>query len=309
MSFLTDIFAPSTTDCDYFVHLVRDVSPGNVESMCEALSALLNSSSEITTDSALPLLAKLETFTKTGKIEAATLVVDLLAKCRQTFFRESQLHPFMEALIRDDALLYSKFTPPFLSLCTRSLANIHALVNDPFDLVTFGKFASEPFVSQFLIRAIQLIPDLKTRLVFDGLLECIMSAAVQNISVLELLSWIVDDPLVRQYIHDMHHIPSFGTVLFESNVSDSCLKVFRALLNPHDLVHLNSIQQQLFDFDVPRRLVETLATDHLSDEFIRNVSVCLADSIQYFPMEELPFSLDPLFSLLVRRAGVRTALL
>jgi hypothetical protein len=177
------------------------------------------------------------------------------------------------------------------------------------ELSIFANFATEPFATHFLIRITQLLPDLRVRLVFEGLLERILPTAAHNNVILELLSSVVADPLVRQYIHEMHHLPAFVQLLFESNISDSSTKVFRALLDPNDLVHLNSIQQVLFNLNMPNQLVTKLNESHITDEIVQNVAICLGDCLQYFPVAELGFALDPLFTLLIERPRTQTALL
>jgi hypothetical protein len=60
----------------------------------------------------------------------------------------------------------------------------------------------------------------------------------------------------------MHHIPAFSDALFGSNVSGSCANVFRALLDAADLVHLNSLQQQLLGGSArPARGLPSLFSD------------------------------------------------
>jgi hypothetical protein len=141
------------------------------------------------------------------------------------------------------------------------------------ELSIFANFATETFVTNFLIRITQLLPDLRVRLVFEGLLERILPKASNNHAILELLSCVVADPLARQYIHEMHHLPAFVQVLLESNISDSSTNVFRALLDANDLVHLNSIQQVLFNLDMPGQLVAKL-TERMYQMRLSGTSQC-----------------------------------
>jgi hypothetical protein len=309
MSLLSDILAPSATDKQYFIQLVRDISVRNAEFSCSALTQLAAASNSYSKSDVLPLLSKVTFFLDSNKMDAATSIASFLAHCRQVFFTESDLRPIMEILLRRPELHGTQFAAPFLALCAKSLTNIFGLVDDPMDLSVFAALAGDPLVTSFLIRATQLVPDLRVRFVFEGLLEQIMPAIGRNDAMLTLLAWVIADPTARHYFQEMRHIPALVSVLFDSNVSGLVTAVVRALLDPGDLLHLNAIQNILFDLGVPKQLILRLSFERPSDETVQNTALCFGDCIQYFAMRELPCPLDPLVGLIVDHPSVQTALL
>lgn len=306
---LLSIFAPTTTDQEYCAQLINGISIRSAEDSCFRLQQLLESSDQITRKDLLPILQKLLAFLETDNIEAATSIVSALATSRQRLFKEADLAPSMHLVIHKPSLQTASFIVPFLGVCEKSLTSGREIAKDVMDLVPFASFASDPLVTSFLVRLAQLVPELRVPFVFAGLIEQIMPTIGTNEIHLALLASLISDPQSRQYFADMGHIPQLSTVLFDLNISTLATSAFRSLLDPRDLIHLNSLQDRLFELRTPMQLVISMTMHDASDEVVRNAAVCIGDCIQYRTMTELPFSVDALLKILIERPSVTPQIL
>jgi hypothetical protein len=309
MTLLRNIFAPSASDQEFLSQLIRDLTHRNAESSCPALSDLLDSSTEVLPRDVFPLLRKLTAFIETGKIESATLLTEMLALRRRAFFTAKELNPIMALLISHSELHTSRFAAFFLSVCAKSLTNVNQLISDPMDLAVFVPLAVNPMAAYFLTRAAQLVPALRVKFVFDGLIEQIIPTIGSNNSHLALLGAGVADPLSRKYVLDMNHLPRLVDALFASNLNDLATAVVRSLLDSTDLLHLNAVQKQLFELNFLAGVAQKVTEFRATEETIKNGALCLGDSIQYYSMRTMPFEINLLLNLLSGNPTVQTALL
>jgi hypothetical protein len=307
MAILRDIFAPSASDQEFLSQLIREITPRNVDSSCQALAELLDSSQIVLPKDVVPLLAKLTTFIETAKIEAAATISQMLAHRRRAFFTAKELNPIMAALIANPDLHQTTFAAAFLAVCAKSLSNVQQLVADPMDLAAFGALAANPMAALFLTRAAQLVPALRVKFVFDGLIEQILPTIGSNASHLALLGAVIADPLCRKYVLDMGHLRAIVDVFLSSDLNDLSTKILRVMLDPADLLHLNSVQKQLFELRLPNLLSEKIRGGN--DEMVMNAALCLGDCLQYYAVSRLEFELEPFVGLLKDRPAVQTAVL
>ncbi|OHS95561.1 hypothetical protein TRFO_10459 [Tritrichomonas foetus] len=306
------LFAPTSTDKEYLTKLINDMTPRNADTNCHSIQELLLNSKEITRKDLVPILSKMTTFIEQKSIEKATLIATTLVNNPNRFFKAGDFKQAMTAFISKPELQSSLFTPPFLGLCERSLlseSDIPLLIDDPMDLVPIASLSKDPMVTSFIVRVAQLVPALRVPFTFNGLIEQILPTISSNQSHLSLLASLLSDPQSRQYFCDMGHIPNVVTALFELNISTLATSVFRALLDPNDLLHLSLIQKKLIDMSVPKQLVVSMTMPDSTDETIQNAAVCLADCIKYYKLDQLPFQTNFLFDLINSKPHIQNAFL
>ena len=306
------IFAPTSTDREYVAKLLNDLSPRNCDSSCHSLHDLLLNTTEITRKDLIPAISKLSTFLDQGHVDQAAVLASSLVNVPQRYFKAGDFKQTMSIFVSRPDLHSSKFAAPFLGLCEKSLTNeadIPLLIDDPMDLVPIASVGKNPMVTAFIVRVAQLVPALRVPFTFNGLIEQILPTIASNRSHLSLLQSLLSDPQSRQYFCDMGHIPSVVSALFDLAISSLATDVFRALLDPNDLLHLANIQKKMFELAVPKQLVVYMTMNDSSDETIQNAAICLADCLKYCRLESLPFHDSVLFELINSKPHIQNAFL
>lgn len=304
------LFAPSSTDKEYIAKLINDMTLRNADTNCHSIQELLSSSTEIVRKDLLPLIQKMNTFIEQNSLDQATLIATTLYNARTKYFKPGDFKQLLSTLISNPKLQNSKFTPPFLGLCEKSLlteSDIPLMIDDPMDLIPIASLSKDPLITSFIVRTAQLVPSLRVPFTFNGLIEQILPTIPSNQDHLSLLASLLSDPQSRQYFCDMGHIPHIVTALFELNINTLVTSAFRSLLDPSDLLHLDLIQRKLQELLVPKQLAVSIAMPDSTDETIQNAAICLGDCIKYFKLEALPFQTDFIIDLINRKPHIQNA--
>ena len=304
------IFAPTSTDDEYFRELISKMTAKNSSDQCAAISKLLETSKEISRKEAVPVLEKVIQFVETGNIDQATEVLYTFNRQEKVFFKSNELNPLFKVILSNNELHKSTVIPPLLSLCDKAIHSYEDLIkitNTPNDLAELVPLASNQYVISFFVKIAQVDSSIRVPLVFNGLIEQILPTISSNEIHLSLLALLMSDKQTRKYFIDMGHVPRLLDALFQTNISNTATEAFSCLLSSNDLTNLPNAQRCVFEDGAFDRLLDVAQNQTIDDETAGNAIKCISCCVYCHKLDK--FDTKWILNVAARRAGCRSQLL
>ena len=303
---MLQIFAPTSTDDEYFRKLVNGITAKNAEDQLAQISQLLATSTTLSRKEVVPILDKVKFLIESNNIDSATNILYTFNRQEKVYFKSHELSPLFSFVISNQELHKTSVLPPLFSLSNKSVTTYEeliVLIPNPIDLSDFVPYASNQFIMSLLVKAAKLDPNIRVPLVFNGLIEQILPTINTNDTHLSLLSLLITESKARKYFIDMGHVPRLLDALFHTNISSTAANCLCTLLSKTDLTNLFSAQKIVYDDGTFNRLLDVISTPTVDDETVINALKCLENCI--FCHKLSSFDSKKILDICARRPKVR----
>ena len=303
---MLQIFAPTSTDDEYFRKLINGITPKNAEDQLAQISQLLTTSTTLSRKEVVPILDKVKLLIEANNIESSTNILYTFNRQDKIFFKSNELSSLFSFVISNQELHKTSILPPLFSISNKSVTtyeDLITLIPNPIDLAEFVPYASNQFVMSLIVKAAQLDPNIRVPLVFNGLIEQILPTINTNETHLSLLSLLITESKARKYFIDMGHVPRLLDALFHTNISATAANCLCTLLSKNDLTNLFNAQKIVYEDGTFNRLLDVIATPTIDDETVINALKCLENCI--FCHKLSSFDSKMILDLCARRPKVR----
>ena len=306
------IFAPTTSDQQYFRHLIEEINRENIRETLSLIEDLVKSTGTLVRKDYLLLIEKCDFFLEKGDFESVSLVFDFLMREKSAVLKPSDLNCVFRTIMEGKDTKRIDVIPSLFGLCdkyVKNIADLEKLTNNSHIVVDYACYCTNPKVLTFIVKIAEIDPSTRVPLVFSGLIEFILPSSADNEKYLSLLALLLSDSKSRKYFLDMEYVSKFLVVLFSTNVSERATNVFSSLLSPSDLTYLSKLQNVIYSNNTHFQL-STLVFDVKSPDYtIINSLICLTHMIYYHQINTEFFPFSSLFDLSVTRPLTRNSIL
>lgn len=311
---LFNIISSSSSDSENVVRIINSITKYNIEGCVNKIDQILrNSEEKIKRKILLPLVDKALEYLNDGQIENCSLIINLFNRASICYLKPSDIKKILAVFCRNKDTQQGNFPPILAELIfkvVKTRDDLHSIIDDTTELVVFGSLEQTQQVLKLISLISNLDPSLRVNFVFSGLIEQLLPYIKDNLSYCRLISTLISNAQSRKYVSEMGHIDTFLEILYESNYASHVTDLFRTLLSPVDLTHLEAMQNILFNRGLPRQLTFKLFNEYeLSDQTLSNICVLLSDCIQYRPLSNILFKVEDIIKLAKKRPLLKTPLL
>ena len=151
--FMFQIFAPTSTDDEYFRKLINGITPKNAEDQLAQISQLLTTSTTLSRKEVVPILDKVKLLIEANNIESSTNILYTFNRQDKIFFKSNELSSLFSFVISNQELHKTSILPPLFSLSNKSVTtyeDLITLIPNPIDLAEFVPYASNQFVMSLI---------------------------------------------------------------------------------------------------------------------------------------------------------------